>query len=65
MSTELRELQRTRPTVLRNVTCAYCACILDKSNSTKACPESTDTRNLFGRNKNVNLHGLAFSLQDY
>lgn len=35
MSSELRELQRMRPIVLRNLTCAYCACPLDKSNSTK------------------------------
>lgn len=35
MSNELRELQRTRALVLRNSTCAYCACVLNRTNSTK------------------------------
>lgn len=35
VSNELRELPRMRPLVLRNLTCAYCACSLGKSNSTK------------------------------
>jgi len=35
LSAELQEMPRNRPVVLRNLTCPYCGCELDKASSTK------------------------------